>query len=61
LIGERDKLVEQNEEFNFKFAQLNNGAMVMDGSPSATGVDTLDMIPPEIRYMQHKTLRIGIR
>jgi hypothetical protein len=47
LLAEREKLVERNEEL--QSAQLNNGAMMMDGSPT-TGVDTLDMIPPEIRY-----------
>ncbi|KAK4004896.1 protein Hook homolog 3 [Daphnia magna] len=54
LVTERDKLIELNEEF--KFAQLNNGAMMpQEGSPSTTGVDTLDMIPPEIR---EKLLRL---
>lgn len=27
--------------------------MMLDGSPSTTGVDTLDMIPPEIKYASH--------
>ena len=45
---ERDKLFELNEEF--KFTQLNNGAMMpQEGSPSTTVVDTLDMIPPDIK------------
>ena len=48
MIVERDKLFELNEEF--KFTQLNNGAMMpQEGSPSTTGVDTLDMIPPDIK------------
>jgi len=49
-MAERDKLLEANEEM--KFAQLNHGttSTMIDGSPTTTGsVDTLDMIPPEIR------------
>ena len=50
LMAERDKLLEANEEM--KFAQLNHEttSTMIDGSPTTTGsVDTLDMIPPEIR------------
>lgn len=58
LVAEREKLLELNEEI--KFAQLNNGttaaAIMMDGSPSTTGVDTMDMIPPDIKYASYLTL-----
>ena len=47
LISERDKLKDVNEEL--KYAQLNHGTMRTDGSPSTNSVDTLDMIPPEIK------------
>jgi len=47
LLGERDKLKDANEEL--RYAQLNHGNMCSDGSPSTNSVDTLDMIPPEIK------------
>merc|ERR1712136_239751 len=63
LMAERDKLLEANEEM--KFAQLNHEttSTMIDGSPTTTGsVDTLDMIPPEIREkllrLEHENRRL---
>jgi len=63
LMGERNKLTEANEEL--RFAQLNHGttSTMIDGSPTTTGgVDTLDMIPPEIREkllrLEHENRRL---
>ena len=50
LMSEREQLLEANEEM--RFAQLNHGttSTMIEGSPTTTAsVDTLDMIPPEIR------------
>ena len=49
-MSEREQLLEANEEM--RFAQLNHGttSTMIEGSPTTTAsVDTLDMIPPEIR------------
>lgn len=60
LLGERDKLKDANEEL--RYAQLNHGNMCSDGSPSTNSVDTLDMIPPEIKEkllrLQHENRRL---
>lgn len=48
LLSERNNLKEEYEEL--RFAQLNQSNMTVEGSPSAAGVDTLDMIPYDFRY-----------
>jgi len=63
LMSEREQLLEANEEM--RFAQLNHGttSTMIEGSPTTTAsVDTLDMIPPEIREkllrLEHENRRL---